>query len=104
MSDLRQYVRSLVAVDLVFSVLGGTTSFAGTGADLSVGGMFIATRTKLEAGTPLVIRMRPSLAHDELALQGTVRWSNGVGLGVQFAPMGAKDTHILTEYLRALKP
>lgn len=104
MSEQRRYVRSMVAVDLVYAELGAAHSFAGTGTDLSVGGIFITTRAKFEAGTPIVLRLRPLIVHDELSLQGTVRWLNNVGFGVQFAPLGAKDTYILTEYLRGLKP
>ena len=103
MSEQRRHIRSMVAVDLIYAELGAPQSFAGTGTDLSVGGIFITTRAQLEAGTPIVLRMRPLLSHDELALQGTARWSNNIGFGVQFDPLGAKDTYILTEYLRGLR-
>lgn len=101
MSEQRQHPRTHVSVDLVFHAVGAETIYSGTGTDLSIGGMFVATRTRLGIGTRVKVRMRPSLGHDEINAEATIRWENGAGFGLQFSPLSAKETHILTEYLRS---
>ena len=42
-------------------------------------------------------------AKEDSKLPATVRWANTEGIGVQFGLMGAKETHLLTEVMRAGK-
>lgn len=40
----------------------------------------------------------------ELSIEAIVRWRRATGVGLQFAPMGAKQTYHLTEFLAAMDP
>jgi type IV pilus assembly protein PilZ len=39
-----------------------------------------------------------------LLVPGTVRWTSKSGMGVQFGPLGARETHAITEIQREQGP
>lgn len=72
--------------------------------DLSVGGMFIA-------GAPIPFGARVTIhMHDDsgeewtMALPAVVRWTREGGIGVQFAMLGARETHRITEIVGRATP
>jgi uncharacterized protein (TIGR02266 family) len=69
--------------------------------DLSLGGVFITTRTPLEQGSS--IHLLFSLPEGEMRIEGTVRYSNKTdGMGVEFTQMGSADRARLQELIRRL--
>ncbi|HXA56783.1 MAG TPA: PilZ domain-containing protein [Candidatus Acidoferrum sp.] len=69
--------------------------------DLSLGGVFIATRTPLGQGS--AIKLLFSLPEGEMRIEGTVRYSNkNQGMGVEFTQMAAADRARLRELIRRL--
>jgi uncharacterized protein (TIGR02266 family) len=69
--------------------------------DLSLGGVFISTRTPLAQGSS--IKLLFSLPEGEMRIEGTVRYSNkSAGMGVEFTNMEGADRARLRELVRRL--
>jgi c-di-GMP-binding flagellar brake protein YcgR len=97
--DLRRYQRTPVDLDITFTPGGDDASvLRGRARDLSLGGMFIETRTPLAFGTPIVITLFNG--ESSMLLPAISRWTREDGMGVQFGLIGAKDTHAITEMTR----
>lgn len=62
--------------------------------------MFIETPSVLPFGTKLVVMIGLPGLPREAKIDSTVRWTQPTGMGVQFGPMGARETHALTELLK----
>ncbi|MEM1033770.1 MAG: PilZ domain-containing protein [Myxococcota bacterium] len=100
--ERREHVRKAVELTVTFSVDGGPPETARL-QDLSLGGAFLATLDELAFGTPL--RLTLPLSTETIDVDAVVRWrKKGQGLGVQFGPIGAKPTFLLTEYIADMDP
>ncbi len=103
MLEQRRHERSPINQSLTFSKKGTEAAAAGTGTDISVGGMFIQTEHALPFGSEIVVKTKiPGGGEAIFALPGVVRWSRPDGMGVQFGLLGAKETHLITEIARKL--
>ncbi len=100
MVELRRFVRTTIDVPLTFSRKGAPQTTDGRAKDISVGGMFVETKTVVPFGTEVVIKVRLPKGTYELTLPGVVRWVRDGGMGVQFGLLGAKETHEITEVVR----
>lgn len=96
MTEHRKHPRAPISIPVIFEVEGGPRVEAWC-ADLSLGGMFIETGHPASYGAPLRIYAR--LPGCNAIIDAVVRWSKPTGMGVQFGPMGARETHGLTELL-----
>ncbi len=99
MTEHRQHPRKPIKLSVAFTPADGVRVEA-TCRDISLGGMFIETPAPSKYGAEVLVHLTfPGL------LQGTdvksiVRWTEkGVGMGVQFGTMGARETHALVELL-----
>jgi len=72
----------------------------GTARDISVGGAFIESAELLPFGTAVVILLRLPNMKTDLRLPGVVRWAKPNGFGVQFALLGARETHAIVSGLK----
>jgi hypothetical protein len=90
-----------VAISLAVSCeIKDEPAFAGSGRDISLGGMFIEAEALPAFGTPLTIVARlPGLPGDT-RLAAVVRWNSPGGFGIQFGLMGARETHAITRLVR----
>jgi uncharacterized protein (TIGR02266 family) len=69
--------------------------------NISLGGMFIETSQPAPFGAEVqVFLMLPGLKQ-EVTIKAVVRWTKPTGMGVQFGMMGARETHALTQLLKA---
>ena len=73
---------------------------AGTGKDISLGGMYVECKEILAFGTELTIVTRLPGTAQESRLPAIVRWSKPGGIGVQFGLLGARETHAITQLMR----
>ena len=102
MIELRRYQRAPLDVPVEFTAKTGGERFAGRAKDISVGGMFVFAEQPLAFGTEVVVHAQLPGQKAPFALHGVVRWSRaGEGMGIQFALMGARETHAITELTRA---
>ena len=99
MREKRAHVRVSVDLDLVCELKGGGV-VAGTGKDISLGGMYVECKEILAFGTELTIVVRLPGSTEESRLPAVVRWSKPGGVGVQFGLMGARETHAIAQLLR----
>src|ERR1700722_5836506 len=92
-----------VAMQVVVEVTAADrgNSFEGVSRDLSLGGMFVETTTPSLFGARVqLVFPRPRPARP-LLVPGTVRWTSAEGMGVQFGSLGARETHVIAETVRA---
>jgi uncharacterized protein (TIGR02266 family) len=69
----------------------------GHARDISVGGVFVETVDPYPFGTEVIVHVQLPGHKEEMALAGLVRWTRADGMGVQFGPIGARETHAITE-------
>jgi hypothetical protein len=98
-TEQRQHSRTPVNLAVEVRV-DGATGGTGTGRDLSVGGMFVATTLRVPFGAKVTIVIAPTTASPELVLPAVCRWNGSDGMGVQFGLVGARETHAITEIFR----
>jgi hypothetical protein len=73
----------------------------GRARDVSVGGMFVETTSPFPFGTEVVVHALLPGHNEELAMPAVVRWTRHDGMGLQFGLLGARETHTITEIVRA---
>ena len=101
MVEQRRFARSPINVPLEFTAKGSSEVCSGTGKDISVGGMFIETASPAQFGATLVVRLRLPGRKEQMELPGVVRWTRDGGMGIQFGLVGARETHAITEVVKA---
>ncbi len=101
MTENREHPRSLARLRVAFQVGDGPRTESRS-RDLSLGGMFIETATPPPYGTAVRVHLRLPDLEGEACLEAIVRWTTAEGMGVQFASMGARQTHGIVELLRTL--
>lgn len=69
--------------------------------DISLGGTFIETDLPGPVGQQLVVHVALPGSKREINLPAVVRWSGRDGMGVQFGLLGARETHEITEFVKA---
>jgi type IV pilus assembly protein PilZ len=80
--------------------VSGGESINGRAKDISVGGMFIESETKVSFGTEVTIVLRLPNTKANSRLPAVIRWLNPGGFGVQFGLLGARETHAISELLK----
>ena len=75
--------------------------FEAHGKDISVGGMYLESSELPPFGTELTILGRLPGAKKDVTLPGVVRWTKPGGFGVQFGLLGALETHLISELMKA---
>jgi PilZ domain len=68
--------------------------------DINLGGMFVETERALPYGAELTMLLRLPGFAEEVSVQGTVRWEQEGGMGIQFGTMGARETASLLELMK----
>ena len=58
--------------------------------------MFVETELRLEYGSIVGLDLIATRGTEVVHLDGIVRWFDAHGIGLQFAPMGARETHALS--------
>ncbi len=101
--ELRHFTRAPFDHTLEFAAKGADSSerLPGVARDISVGGMFVETESPIAFGKSVVIYVRLPASKTELTLPGVVRWTRTDGMGVQFGLLGARETHAITEVVKA---
>ena len=100
MLELRSHTRASLDVPVEFVKKGSAERVAGQAKDISLGGMFIETRTPPAFASELTIHLTFPGQKAPFALPAVVRWTRADGMGVQFGLIGARETHAITELTR----
>ena len=101
--ELRRFTRAPIAHALEFAAKGAedVERIDGLAKDISVGGMFVETDFPIGFGKGVIIYLKLPTEKKELTLPGIVRWTRAGGMGVQFGLLGARETHAITEIVKA---
>lgn len=95
-SERRQSNRKKMIVNVDFEG-GDATGIANT-RDIGIGGLYMATGTDFEVGTP--IQMRLTLGGREVSFNGTVAYTDPrQGVGVRFQNLSEDDRTLLKKEL-----
>lgn len=101
MVELRRHQRVPFDGPVEFVAKGSSERVAGRSKDVSLGGMYIQTSSALPFGVEIVVHISLPGQKMPLAMPAVVRWSRpGVGMGLQFRLIGARETHAITELTR----
>jgi hypothetical protein len=101
MVDHRRFHRVPLGVPVEFRSGDSSHKVHGTAKDISLGGMFIETASPAAVGVTLFLGFTLPGYGKPMFVSGTVRWTSQVGMGVQFGPLGASETHAITHMRRA---
>ncbi len=97
MQERRKHVRKSVSIPVALLLPDRVEVES---RDLSLGGIFVSCDRLLPYGSKLTVALKlPGLA-DETQVEGTVRWAQGNGMGIQFGMMGARETAALLSLLK----
>jgi len=100
LEDKRLHPR--VPIDIVLTCEGpNVQSFQARGKDISVGGMFLESSQQPPYGSELTMVGRLPGAKKDVRLPAVVRWNKNHGFGVQFGLLGALETHLISELMKA---
>lgn len=102
MREKRQHPRKVVEIGVAYQMGDGPRVDA-TCFDISLGGMFIETRTPAGFGDEVLVFLRLPGLNDEAKVKSKVRWTEPTGMGVQFGMMGARETYALTKLIASTK-
>ncbi len=98
--EQRRFGRLQVDVQVEFTPRDSWEKVPGVAKDISLGGMFIETAFPAGFGTAVLVGFTLPGLRKPLLVSGTVRWTSKSGMGVQFGPLGARETHAITEIQR----
>jgi type IV pilus assembly protein PilZ len=98
--ELRRFSRAPIQQLLLFAPKDEDGFVEGTGNDISLGGMFVATEFPAPFNTEITIHTRLDGVEGEFVLPAIVRWRRPDGMGVQFGPLGARETLAISEIVR----
>jgi hypothetical protein len=87
---------------VVFVANGASQGVLGRARDISIAGMYVYTTEPPAVGTDVTVRVILPYQTETIVLPGVVRWTRaGLGMGVQFSLVGARETHAITDYVDA---
>ncbi|HSC89973.1 MAG TPA: PilZ domain-containing protein [Polyangiaceae bacterium] len=96
--EKRQHHRGALVAPVVVSAPDGA-AFHSTSQDISVGGMYLESEVNPAIGLAVTVSFQlPGLGPVELP--GFVRWVKTGGYGVQFGPIGPRETHAIGKIVR----
>lgn len=98
MTEKRKHPRRPVHPPVAFARIGGERVDA-ICHDLSLGGAFLECASPAAFGDAVIVYLSLPGVEQEVEVESVVRWTRPGGMGVQFGPMGARDTHALVSLL-----
>jgi type IV pilus assembly protein PilZ len=100
--EARGSPRAARILDVFFVLEEGGEPFWAVSRNISLGGAFVETKEPAPFGATIgLVIILPTQA-GSIRAECVVRWVNAEGMGVQFAPMGARETHELMKLLVGL--
>lgn len=103
MQEKRQHVRKPVDLPAVLSILGDDLAALGRCRDMSIGGVFVETDARPAFGTKVKLTISFPGVAKAIDLDAIVRWHGPDGVGLQFEPMGALETHAIAQAISAAR-
>jgi hypothetical protein len=98
--EKRVHNRAPISLDISCEDDAGNV-FVGSTRDISMGGMYVESESSPAFGAKVTILCHLPGATAPTRLPAIVRWAKPDGFGVQFGLLGAKETHLLANLMRA---
>jgi c-di-GMP-binding flagellar brake protein YcgR len=98
----RQHQRAPVDLPVEIAIKASDARIQGRAVDLSLGGMFVRTAHPQPFGAEVVVHAALTANKAPFELAAVVRWVRDDGMGLQFRPVGARETHAIMELTRQL--
>jgi hypothetical protein len=98
--EQRRAQRVPIDVPAQFTSRGSLNKVQGVAKDISLAGMFVETASPAPFGGAVLVGFTLPGHRMPMLVSGTVRWPNKSGMGVQFGPLGARETHAIAEIER----
>lgn len=90
--DRREYDRSRLIVDVHFD--GAASTGVASTKDISLGGLYLTTQTRIPVGATLALRI--PFGNEHLVVKGEVVYSNpGEGVGVKFRQLSDEARRVI---------
>jgi hypothetical protein len=80
-----------------FTLWDPRKNFFGFATDISTRGVFIETAFPARPASDLAIRIWPWGWGEEVVVTGVVRWMIAIGMGVEFTPLGPRETRAVQD-------
>ncbi len=98
MRGKREHQRSELDAEVLATSRDGQ-SWTTRAVDISLGGMFLSGEPRAPIGAEIAMTFdMPHLGR--VTLPAFIRWSSARGFGVQFGPIGARETHVIGRLVR----
>jgi type IV pilus assembly protein PilZ len=98
MPEKRKHLRVPIALAVLCEPVHGEP-FTAITADFGLGGSRLESSEVHAFGTELVLSLRLPGSRDLSRLPAIVRWTKPNAFGVQFGPLGARDTKAIAELM-----
>jgi uncharacterized protein (TIGR02266 family) len=98
----RRHQRAPVDLPVEFATKNSDARISGRATDLSLGGMFIRTAHPPPFGSEVLVYATLTAKKAAFELAAVVRWTRDDGMGLQFLPLGARETHAIMELSQQL--
>ena len=100
MPELRRHSRAPLEVPVEAVVRASGDRIPGTSKDISLGGMQLNLHGELPFGEEIEVHLTLPGQNAPCTLPAVVRWQRANTVGVQFRPLGARETYAITELAR----
>ncbi len=98
----RKHQRAPIDLPVEILTKNSDTRHQGQASDLSLGGMFVRTAQPQPFGSEVVVYAPLAEKKPPFELAAVVRWTSSEGMGLQFLPLGARETHAIMVLTRQL--
>jgi len=98
----RSSTRHAVSLPATLTIEGAPG--AATVLNLSLGGALLGGIKKLPMGSRVHLEFAVPTDEEAIEIGGTVRWSDGSGVGIQFDGLRARDVWALNKYFEQFAP
>jgi type IV pilus assembly protein PilZ len=93
----RRYQRAPIDLPVEITMKTSDARIQARASDLSLGGMFVQTSQPQPFGAEVIVHATLTAKKAPFALGAIVRWTRDDGMGLQFLPLGARETHAIME-------
>jgi uncharacterized protein (TIGR02266 family) len=93
----RKHQRAPVDLPVEIATKNADARIQGRASDLSLGGMFVRTEHPQPFGSEVIVYATLTAKKTPFELAAIVRWTREDGMGLQFLPLGARETHAIME-------
>jgi hypothetical protein len=89
-----------LGITLFFTTPEESEFIEAIGRDISLTGMFVETSMPVDFDSDVIVHVTLPNSDGESQISARVRWKTNEGMGLQFGSLSARETYLITEYVR----